>query len=98
MGRWEGVPFSPRTSLGGSVAARIRCPCGGGGRWCTDPWKDFLSKCGVPTPGGATREKPPLDISATDLARRTVVAPLMTDGGTEEGPAMERAGAGGARP
>ncbi len=33
---------------------------------------------------------PLLDISATDLARRTVVAPDMMDGGTDEGP-IERA-------
>jgi len=53
----------------------------GGRRW-TEPWKDLASKRGVP--GGA--EKPPLLISATERARRTVVAADTTDGGTEAGP------------
>ena len=36
--------------------------------------------------------KPPLEISATDLALLTVVAPEMTDGGTDDGPIEIAAG------
>ncbi len=43
--------------------------------------------CGVPgADAGYPLGYPLLEISATDLARRTVVAPEMIDGGTEEGP------------
>ncbi len=57
-----------------------------------EPWKDLESMWGVP---GAEAAYPPLgypllEISATDLALRTVVAPEIIDGGTDDGP-IERA-------
>lgn len=74
MGSWLGAPFSVRTIFGFP-------------RIIIDPWKDLWSKWGVPGMEG-TWYIPEFEISAIERARRTVVAPLIIEGGTEAGPAI----------
>ena len=73
IGRCEGAPFSAEKTILGLPRIII------------DPWKDLWSICGVPGILG-TWYMPEFDISAMDRARRTVVAPLITEGGTLAGP------------
>ena len=89
IGSVEGAPFSVSTTRVGA-AIIVRMVPFGIAMWCMDPWNDLWSMCGVPG-GPPVSGNPPFEISATDLALRTVVAPDMTEGGTELGP-MEMAG------
>lgn len=99
IGSWLGAPFSVNTIFGfpriiidlwnKSVHVEtLSIEIGTDGLfWRTYPWKDLWSKWGVPGMDG-TWYIPELDISAIDLARRTVVAPLIIEGGTEAGPVI----------
>ncbi len=61
---------------------------------CIEPWKDLWSRCGVPGIDWGGGGYPGFEISAMDRALRTVVAPEIIDGGTEDGPIVMAAAAG----